>query len=84
MKKLTLPFFIFLSVPLVICAQKRTEDFQLILPEKKVQNSLYNSIRFIDARYDTSLVGIIQRRALNNPVILVTRKTSGRTDQVCF
>jgi len=74
MKKTTLPVLIFLSVPLVICAQKRTEDFQLNLPEKKVQNSLYSSIRFIDARDDTALVGIINRGVLNNRVTLITKQ----------
>ena len=75
MKKLYLPIFIFLFAPLVICAQKkRTEDFQLTLPEQKVHNSLYSSIRFIDARFDTTSIGIIQRGALNMGVKLVTRQ----------
>ena len=75
MKKLTLIIFIFLAAPLAICAQKkRTEDFQLILPEQKIQNSLYNSIRFIDERYDTTLVGIIQRGLFNDRVMLVTKQ----------
>lgn len=75
MKKITLSIFIFLSVPLFICAQKkRTEDFQFTLPEQKTQNSLYNSIRFIDARYDTTSVGIIQRGLLNDRVMLITKQ----------
>lgn len=74
MKKITLSFFIFLAVPLFLCAQKkRIEDFQLTLPDQKIQNSLYSSIRFIDARFDTASVGIIQRGALNMGVLLVTR-----------
>ena len=75
MKKLILTVFIFLSAPLVICAQKiRKDDFQMALPKQKTQNSLYSSMRFIDARYDTTSVGIIQRGALNLWVKLVTRQ----------
>ena len=74
MKKLTLTISIFLFAPLVIYAQKRTEAFQLTLPEQKIQQSLYNSFRFIDARYDTTSVGVIQRGALNMGKILVTDK----------
>jgi hypothetical protein len=75
MKGFTLPVFIFLSAPLFICAQKiRKDEFQITLPEQKIQNSLYSSIRFIDARYDTTSVGIIQRGALNLAVRLVTRQ----------
>lgn len=74
MKKITLHVLIFLSVPLVICAQKRTEDFQLNLPEKKINKSLYNSIRFIDGREDTALVGVINRGVLNDRVALITKQ----------
>ena len=75
MNKLTLSILIFLSVPLVTHAQKkRTEDFQFNLPEQKIQNSLYSSIRFIDARYDTASVGILQRGLFNDRVMLVAKK----------
>jgi hypothetical protein len=75
MKTFLLTVFISLTAPLLLCAQKqRTEDFQLALPEQKIQNSLYNSIRFIDARYDTALVGAIQRGVFNDKVMLVTSR----------
>jgi len=73
--KLVLSIFIFLSVPSVIYAQKkRTENFQFSLPEQKIPNSLYSSIRFIDARYDTASVGIIQRGVFNEKVTLVAKQ----------
>ncbi|HMI79755.1 MAG TPA: hypothetical protein VK484_13240 [Ferruginibacter sp.] len=78
MNKLTLSIFIFLSAPLFICAQKkRTENFQFTLSGQKIQNSFYNSIRLIDARYDTASVGIIQRGVFNDRVTLVAKQPLG-------
>lgn len=57
-----------------MCSKKRTENFQLTLPEQKISNSLYSSIRLIDARFDNSSVGFIQRGLLNERVTLVTRQ----------
>ncbi len=48
-----------------IFAQNRTEDFELILPQEKIQNSLYNTINFLDSRYDTTFMGIVQLGAFN-------------------
>src|ERR1700743_257433 len=46
-------------------AQKRTEEFELALPETKVTGSLYNSIILVDKRDDTSSLGIVQKGAFN-------------------
>ena len=48
-----------------IFSQSRTEDFLLSMPEKKVSNSLYKSIKLIDARIDTTSMGIVQKGAFN-------------------
>lgn len=60
---------------LLICAdllsQKRTEDFEITLPEQKVQNSLYNKLTFFDSRYDTSNMGIVQLGAFNKKAKVV-------------
>lgn len=67
-----------LAVSLVLAqanlfAQTRTQNFELTVPEKKISNSLYNKIRLIDARHDTSSVGIIQRGLLNEKVKLLPK-----------
>jgi hypothetical protein len=46
-------------------AQNRSEDFVITLPEEKVQHSLYKTISYIDSRYDTSHMGIVQLGAFN-------------------
>jgi hypothetical protein len=65
MKKLTniLIFGIILSVNLF--SQGDPEDFQLSLPEQKVQGSLYDKLLVIDSRPDTSNMGIVQKGVLN-------------------
>ncbi|MEO6252482.1 MAG: hypothetical protein ABIO79_04220 [Ferruginibacter sp.] len=74
MNKSTLAILIFLAVPSFMFAQKiRTEDFQFTMPEQKIPNSLYSSIRVIDARNDTTTVGIIQRGFLNDRVKLIPK-----------
>jgi hypothetical protein len=43
---------VFLSILLLtgigVFAQTRAENFEITLPEQKVANSLYNTIRYID------------------------------------
>ena len=41
-------------------AQKKTEAFAVNLPEKRIANSLYNQIDFIDIRRDTSYFGMVK------------------------
>jgi hypothetical protein len=56
---------LFLLCFLCAGAQRHTEHYTITLPEQKVANSLYNSFRFIDARKDTSNMGIVQLGAFN-------------------
>lgn len=68
-------FKIIIAINLVICnlffAQNRVEDFNISFPEKSVENSLYNSIKIIDARIDKSNLGIVQKGAFNNKAKVV-------------
>ena len=52
-------------------AQKRTEDFEITLPAQKINNSLYNTIEYIDSRYDTTFMGIVQLGAFNKKAKVV-------------
>jgi len=52
-------------------AQNKTEDFEVSLPEGKVSGSLYKTIQYIDSRYDTSFMGIVQLGAFNRKVRVV-------------
>jgi hypothetical protein len=54
-------------------SQNRTEDFEITLPEKKVENSLYKTIQFIDSRYDTAHMGIVQLGAFNKKAKVVPK-----------
>ncbi len=40
--------------------KKLPKIFEIELPEQKIANSLYNNIEYIDSRYDTSNMGIVQ------------------------
>ena len=66
-----------LSFVIMICvcafSQDRTQDFTMFIPTQKVQNSLYNTIHFIDSRQDTSTMGIVQNGAFNKKVRVVPR-----------
>jgi hypothetical protein len=53
-------------------AQKLTEDFNLTSPENKV-NSIYSKLTVIDARIDTTNMGIIQKGAFNRKAFLIPK-----------
>jgi uncharacterized protein with FMN-binding domain len=53
-------------------SQQKTEAFHLSLPAKKIANSLYNTLYFIDARSDTTM-GLVQLGAFNRVARVVTR-----------
>ncbi len=57
-------FSLFLITGLV-SAQERVKYFEMDYRGKKVENSLYNSIKFLDSREDTSNMGIVRIGALN-------------------
>lgn len=56
---------ILLLVSTFVFSQNRTEDFLISLPEKKVSKSLYKTIKLIDARVDSTNMGIVQKGAFN-------------------
>ena len=74
MNRISLAFFLTFFNIIPIAAQDRTEDFKISLPDQKVANSLYKSISFIDTRYDTSNMGIVQVGAFNRKVRVVPKK----------
>lgn len=53
-------------------AQKKVVSFQIVPPEEKVANSLYNSIQLLDIRKDTTDFGIVQKGLLNRRVKVTT------------
>ena len=71
MSKYYLVLFIFQLLAQHSFCQKKKEAFHLSLPTKKISNSLYNTLYFIDARSDTSL-GLVQVGAFNKIARVVT------------
>lgn len=62
--------FLFIFTPLLkVCSQNLTEDFSLLMPETKVK-SVYSKLTVIDARIDTTNMGIIQKGAFNRKAFL--------------
>lgn len=52
-------------------AQKKTEDFSISLPDQKPEKSYYKTLRLIDARTDTTSLGIVQKGAFNTKAKVV-------------
>lgn len=71
--------FVFLCLSAILFAQKRTEDFTITPPFQKAEKSYYKTITIIDARIDTTAVGIVQQGALNAKARVVP--TSPLSDQ---
>ncbi|MEO6731828.1 MAG: hypothetical protein ABIN01_11485 [Ferruginibacter sp.] len=74
MKKFFLAAVYLLSCSPFLFAQGSTEDFEISLPEQKIENSFYRTIQCIDSRFDTTNMGIVQlglfnRKTLVRPVI---------------
>lgn len=46
-------------------SQKRSEDFSISFPDKKLEKSYYKNIKLIDARIDSTSLGIVQKGAFN-------------------
>ncbi len=68
MKKLILISFVFLIASNEIFSQDRIKEFEILLPQQKIQNSFYNSIDYLDSRLDTSHCGIVQVGVFNKKV----------------
>src|SRR5689334_3925025 len=54
-------------------AQRATEDYTITLPEQKISNSLYRNISYLDSRYDTSNMGIVQLGAFNRKARVIPK-----------
>ncbi|AKK72203.1 hypothetical protein [Chryseobacterium gallinarum] len=52
-------------------SQKRTEDFSISFPDKKLEKSYYKTITLIDNRIDTTSLGIVQKGAFNTKARVV-------------
>lgn len=67
MKRILKSTLIFLGITLSISmySQKRTEDFSISFPDKKLDKSYYKNIKLIDARIDSTSMGIVQKGAFN-------------------
>ena len=63
MKKFSLIFALLITG--FTFSQNRIEDFQVTLPETKVPNSLYKTLKLVDARIDSTNMGIVQKGAFN-------------------
>ncbi len=66
MKKTFIVTNILVASALTLVAQNKISDLEISLPEQRVPNSHYNSISFIDTRFDTSHFGIVQLGAFNS------------------
>jgi hypothetical protein len=61
-----------------LAAQKKTEDFEMTVPGNKVSNSLYNNVRYMDSRLDTSFMGVVQLGAFNRKARVVPKTGFGK------
>lgn len=73
MKKIFLLLIISITFSLNLFSQRSADSFELILSDQKVSNSLYNTIGFLDSRYDTTNCGIIQLGAFNKKARVVMK-----------
>lgn len=62
-------FFIFISITFSVNSQNLTEEFKLTTPDSKFK-SVYNKLTVIDARVDTTNMGVIQKGAFNRKAFL--------------
>lgn len=69
MKKSILLLLLIFTPLLNVFSQNLTEDFKLDMPESKVK-SVYSKLTVIDARTDTTNIGIIQKGAFNRKAFL--------------
>lgn len=72
MLKLLFPVFFIVISTLNLFGQKAKKEFEVFLPEKNIQNSLYNKLSYIDSRSDTSNMGIVQVGAFNRKAKVIT------------
>ncbi len=70
--RLLLCFVVFGFTEIVI-AQGKKKEFELLVPNHIISNSLYRSIGFIDSRDDTTNLGSVQTGALNHPTKVIAK-----------
>lgn len=54
-------------------SQSHTEDFRINLPQQIIKGGLYSTITFIDSRFDTTSMGIVQLGAFNKKAKVVPK-----------
>ena len=67
-----------LALSISLFGQNKHEDFELSSPELKVQNSLYNAITLLDARKDTTNMGIVQLGVFNRKAKVIPKTPFSR------
>lgn len=72
MNKIVCVFVIIFLFASTLFSQKLTQEFELRVPEQKVEKSLYNKISFIDSRYDVTNMGIVQLGVFNRKAKVVS------------
>lgn len=73
MYKILLVQFLLLLSCINLYAQNK-QEFELSPPEVKVKNSLYNSIKLLDCRSDTTNIGFVQTGLFNRKATVVAKK----------
>lgn len=63
--------FLINSLLFVTYAQENSKKFNLGFPKEKTQNSLYDKLRFVDSRPDTTDFGFVQTGMLNHKAKLI-------------
>jgi hypothetical protein len=51
---------LFFAIISAVSAQEKIKYFDLSYTDKKIENSLYSNIKFLDSREDTSGMGIVR------------------------
>jgi hypothetical protein len=65
-------------------SQKHRENYTISLPEQKASDSRYNRLLFIDARADTSNMGIVQVGAFNKRALVIAETPLEQQFQAVF
>jgi hypothetical protein len=67
--------FLIPGLLLLICnnlfCQNATQDFNIPLSKQKIESSLYKTIKFIDSRYDTTNMGVVESWLLKKRAMVI-------------
>ena len=61
---------LFFAIISAVSAQEKIKYFDLSYTDKKIENSLYSNIKFLDSREDTSGMGIVRVGNLNKEAVV--------------